>query len=458
MDRHRGTRRMTALVALSAAIAISAIAPSLASGQNVVGDLLQGLGLGDQGGAPAAGVPGGSGYQPPAHGSNPHGQGTVGTVDILPSNTLPLSEDPAGGEGDDQEEVVIGRSRGEQNPDGSYHGHITIFALFGSEFVGVDTDPGETESGPFDPLQQDVLNEICAGSGGQLCLIVLKADSSTTNSGSTNSFNAVNLNLGGEEGLHVSLLESNGNIEGDSSCQTSHGDSKVIDVNAGERQPIITLGESSADSQACNNGPSSQQNDSRFLVLGGNEVAEDCASGEEFEFTDFFPLFAFVCNADDTNGVGEPVNQMGEPYGVREALTVFLGLFVPNGDTVALALAPPEEETAFLKGTAAASESHAVAPRAPTPPVTPVTPGVVPGAGGQAGQQAGGPEGQAEAGEGPGGPVSTEAGPGPVTRDLAFTGTDVLVLGLIGAGLVMAGLTAMRLAVRHRLRHRRATV
>jgi hypothetical protein len=446
MGRHRRTRRITAVAALSAAFAVSAIAPSLASGQNVVGDLLQGLGLGGQGGAPAAGVPGGSGYQPPAHGSNPHGQGTAGSVDFLPSNTLPLGGDTSSStDGEEGEDIVIGRSRGEQNSDGSYHGKITILSLFGGAIVPdveVETDPGEEESfdNPFDP----VLGAICEGSEGQLCLLVLDADSKTTNSRSTNSFSALNLNLGGEEGLHVSLLESNGNIEGDSSCQTSHGDSKVIDVNAGERQPIVTLGESSADSQACNNGPSSQHNDSRFLVLGGNEVPEECASGEEFEFTDFFPLFAFVCNADDTNGVGEPVNQMGEPYGVREALTVFLGLFVPNGDTVSLALVQPDEETALLKGTAAASESHAVAPPAQRTP--PVTPGAGAGPGGQAGQQGGGPEGQA--GGGPGGPVAEAAGPG--AGDLAFTGTDVLILGLIGAALVMAGLTATRLAVRHR--------
>lgn len=442
MDRHRRTRRTTALVALSAAFAISAIAPSLASGQNVVGDLLQGLGLGDQGGAPAAGVPGGGGYQPPLHGSNPHGQGTTGSVDILPSNTLPLSEDPAGGEDPDQEEVVVGRSRGEQKADGTYHGHITILGLFGEE-LGVDTDPGETESGPLDPIQQNVLNALCAGSGGQLCLFVLQADSETTNSGSTNSFGALKLNLGGREGLRLSVLESNGNIQGDSSCQTSHGDSSVAKLDIGEESARVA--ESSTDSQACNNGTNTQSNESRWISLFGNDVPVPCESGTpDASFTAFSPLFSAVCNADDTNGDGEGTTQTGEPYGVREALTVFLLEFIPNGDGLALALAPPEEETALLKLTTAASESHAVAPPAPTPPVTP---GVLPGAGGPAGQQkGGGPGGQA--GGGPGGPVVETAGPG--TGDLAFTGSDVLILGLIGAGLVIAGLTATRLGVRHR--------
>lgn len=142
MNRHRRTRRLTALAALSGALAASAIAPALASGQNVVDDLLNGLGVGGGGGGPtpAAGVPGDGGYQPPLHGNNPHGQGTVGTVDIQPSDTLPLSGDPVGGEGADQEEIVAGRARGEQNADGTYHGHITILALFGNEVSGVGRD------------------------------------------------------------------------------------------------------------------------------------------------------------------------------------------------------------------------------------------------------------------------------------------------------------------------------
>ena len=397
---------------------------------------------------PAAGVPGGSGYQPPLHGKNPHGQGTAASLDFFPSNTLPLSEDPEGGDQPDQEEIVIGRSRGEQNSDGSYHGHITVLALFGNEVAGVDTDPGQTESGPFDPIQQGFLDMICEGSEGQLCLIVLQADSETTNSGSTNSFNAVNLNLGGDNGLHFSLLESNGNIEEDSSCQTAHGDSSVVDVNAGERQPIVTVGESSAESKACNNAPSSQENDSSFFTLGGEEFP-DCAAGEpDVVFIPAFPLFEAVCNADDTNGDGDgDESQTEEPYGVREALTFFLFEFVPNGDVIIRGVpAPPDEETAFLKFTAAASESHAVAP--PAAPTT--TPGSGTVAGAVGAQPGAGPGGQGD--DDGGGPVAKEAGPG--TGELAFTGSAVLTLALIGACLVVAGLTASR----HAVRHRRTTV
>jgi hypothetical protein len=150
------------------------------------------------------------------------------------------------------------------------------------------------------------------------------------------------------------------------------------------------------------------------------------------------PLVTAVCNADDTNGAGEPGSQTSPTYGVREALSLFVLELGGN--------------SALLKATAAGAESHAVAPPGGGTPTTPTTPGG--GAGGQRGRQGGGPGGgQGDLGPGgPGGPVSTEAGPG--TGDLAFTGANVLILGLIGTGLVIAGLVTTRRAVRHR----RATV
>lgn len=81
------------------------------------------------------------------HGTNPHGQGTVGVVDLQPSPDRPQGGDPAGS--DSGEEVVVGRARGEQREDGTYHGHITIVALFGQEILGLDTTPGQTQAGPL---------------------------------------------------------------------------------------------------------------------------------------------------------------------------------------------------------------------------------------------------------------------------------------------------------------------
>ena len=237
-----------------------------------VGDVLKGLGVGG-GPAPAAGVPGGSGYHPPLHGDNPHGQGTAASADFFPSNTLPLGGDTdSSTDGDEGEDIVLGRSRGEQNSDGSYHGKVTILSLFGTDVIpSVETGPNEEESGEFGPIE-DLLEAICEGSGGELCIAVLEADSKTTDSGSENSFNFFNLNAGGEEGLHVSALSSNGNIQEDSNCQTAHGDSSVVDV-AGQGQPIVTLGDSETDSKACNNAPSSQENDSSFFILLGEEIS-----------------------------------------------------------------------------------------------------------------------------------------------------------------------------------------
>jgi hypothetical protein len=449
MDRHQRMRRMTALMALSAAFAVSAIAPSLASGQNVVGDLLQGLGLGGGGGAaPAQGGPEDPNkYQPPLHGDNPHGQGTVGTGDFLPSTELPYSGDPNGGDECPNptacEEVVVGRSRGEkENP---YHGHVTILSLFGTEVVpGPDTGPGESEEfGPLNPL----FTPICAGSQGVLCLGILQAESETTNNSSKNHFRFFGLSSNSQLGhLGINLFESNGNIEEDGTCQRSEGNSEAAHISAGQNNETRQNGgldaavlSSSAKSEACNNAAPTQTNDSSILLINGEEVFSPCE--EETLFS--LGFIALGCSNDDTNGEGEQVQQAPVPYGVREAFNLFVLPFFLFPEAVA-SRQNEDIPLALLKVTVAASESHAVAP--PAKKVPPVTPGVVPGVGGQAGQQGGGPEGQA--GAGPGGPVAEAAGPG--AGELPFTGTDVLILGLIGAGLVMAGLTATRLAVHHR--------
>src|SRR5437868_6550794 len=109
-------------------------------------------------------------YQPPLHGANPHGMGTIGTVDLNPSDTRPLSGDPTGASdaSSNREEVILGRARGEQRSDGTYHGHITILSLFGNEILGVDSNPGQSEHGPLNAVQTQVLNNLCSSSGGQL--------------------------------------------------------------------------------------------------------------------------------------------------------------------------------------------------------------------------------------------------------------------------------------------------
>ena len=185
---------------------------------------------------------------PPLHGTNPHGQGAVAVVDTNPDPKRPYSGDSTGKT--DSEDIVVGRSRGEQSSDGSYHGHITVAGLFGNEIVGVDSKPGESKKGPLDALQTSLLDALCGGSGNQLCLSVLTADSATTTSGSANHFSVAHAKVGGDSGIEAGAAESNGNISGDSACQSSHGDSTVADAKAGG-QAVASVAKSSTDSKAC---------------------------------------------------------------------------------------------------------------------------------------------------------------------------------------------------------------
>jgi hypothetical protein len=120
--------------------------------------------------------------------------GTLGVVDLAPSDTRPLSGKPDGS-GDvssNREDVILGRSRGDfcstsdswcaqLSPSqlGKYHGHITILSLFGNEVLAVDTNESQSHTGPLDSLQTQLLDQVCSGSGGGLCVNVLTADSTT---------------------------------------------------------------------------------------------------------------------------------------------------------------------------------------------------------------------------------------------------------------------------------------
>jgi hypothetical protein len=281
---------------------------------------------------------------PPLHGSNPHGQGTVAVVDTNPDPKRPFSSDTTGKT--DNEDIVVGRSRGEQSSDGSYHGHITVAALFGNELIGVDSKPGQTNHGPLDALQTQLLDAICSGSGGQLCLSLLTADSATTTSGSTNHFSVAHAKLGGDSGIEAGAAESNGNISGDSSCQTAHGDSTVADVKAGGNA-VASVAKSSTDSKACQGQAPTQTDQSSVINLGGQGVpipAPGCADGTADTVTGIPTLLPLICNGDDANA-----GQGSNPYGVRDALDAFV---LATGTTAAAKL------------TTAGSESTATAPPA----------------------------------------------------------------------------------------------
>ena len=308
---------------------------------------------------------------PPLHGTNPHGQGTVAVIDTNPDPTRPYGSDPQGQS--NNEDIVVGRSRGEQRADGTYHGHITIAALFGNEILGVDTNPGESRAGPLDAVQQALLTPLCNGSGNQICLSAVTADSKTTSSGSTNHFSAAHVTLGGANGIDAGAAESDGNISSDGTCQTSTGSSQVANVNAGG-QALATLAKSSTTSKACQGQAPQQTNTSQVISLGGTGVPipdPGCANGTPDTVTGIPTLLPVICNADDSSpaqtGAGQVAgSQADAPYGVREALDVFL-------------LATPTTQLAKL--TTGASESRAVAPATTTTTTPPPS-----GGGGETGK------------------------------------------------------------------------
>jgi hypothetical protein len=274
----------------------------------------------------------------------------------------------------------------------------------------------------------------CDGSGGQLCLSLLEQHSTTTNTSSENSQRVLGLSLGGESGLNAEVLASNGNISESGGCQTAHRDSNGASVAVGD-QPVVDALQGSSTSDGC---AGTVQNESTTLALGGQGLpipTSGCDDGTANSVFDALsPLLATVCGADDTNG-----SQTSPFYGVREALAAFVLIM---------------DDTSLLKVSAGNAESHALPPGGDggTPP-TGTTPG---GAGGSAGAGgkgggaggAGGGAGEGGAGAG-GGPAAGAAQAG--SGNLAFTGADLLALGMVGGALILGGLALTTTAGR---RHR----
>lgn len=276
--------------------------------------------------------------QPPLHGTNPHGQGTVGIVDVDPSAERPFAADPDGG--DSGEDVVVGRARGERNADGTYHGNITILALFGNNVVPpVDTAPGETENGPLQGLQESVLDPLCTSTNQAVCLTALRANSTTTATGSTNDFALARASL---LGLGVGAAESNGTIAQDQTCQTALGVARTANVTT-STGTVAGAANSSTASRSCR-GMAQEPPETRSEVinLGGTGVplpAPGCANGTPDTQAGLPGLLPIICNAEEIAGSAA----------VREALDVFALQVGTNS---------------LLKETTAASESLTVAPEA----------------------------------------------------------------------------------------------
>src|SRR5436305_6973302 len=189
-------------------------------------------------------------YTPPGYGTNPHGQGTVGSVSLGPSQTRPYTYSPSGSSSQN-EQVVVGRGRSEQQSDGTYDAHTTILALFGNELLGVDANQGQTAGSPVAPLQ-NVLTNICTSSNGLLCLTLLAADTAATSSGASTHFEAAGVHIApnGTPVLGADAATSSSAISTSGSCQTSSGGSQVANATLGANQ-LASVSKSATSSSAC---------------------------------------------------------------------------------------------------------------------------------------------------------------------------------------------------------------
>jgi LPXTG-motif cell wall-anchored protein len=280
--------------------------------------------------------------QPPLHGTNPHGQGGVATVDLNPSNQRPLGPSTDGSDSG-PEDIVVGRARGEQTANGAYHGHITILALFGNDLLGVDSAEGETKTGPLQPLQSSVLDPLCTSTNGQVCLSVLTANSTTTGSGSQNDFALARASV---VGLGVGAAESGGSSgETTKDCQTSVGTAKTANVATAGGQ-VVGVANSGTSSQSCRGQAPKVASTSQVVALGGNGIplpASGCDNGTADTLVEVPLLAKIVCNADEVAGAAL----------VRDALDVF----AINSGTSSL-----------VRESTAASEALSVAPSGPETP------------------------------------------------------------------------------------------
>lgn len=261
-------------------------------------------------------------------GTNPHGQGTVLSASI-------------GGE----EAIVVGRSRGEQGSDGKYKGGVTTLALFGNDVIANQTGPGETAKGPVAPLQEGLLDEICQGSSGNICVDVLRADSQTTDNGSKNHHRLAGVQLGGENGIKAQAADSNGNIERDGDCQRAHGDVTLVQLMIGGNN-VLNIGRSASDSNACPSGTTVTNSTNPLVELGGNEIPlPGCGANEPGNLLDLSPLLVIACNAGSQAGVGGIANSALSGAGLIADNQANLGLTGAgtSGSATAPAQAPAQQ-------------------------------------------------------------------------------------------------------------------
>jgi hypothetical protein len=438
MTTNKGARRRVAVATAVAALTIGASLPAAASA-DVVGDVVNGIGLGEvlgtggeQGAGQTPGAGSGSGST-----STPHAQGTVAKVDL----EAPEGTDDGGLL--DTEEVVIGRSGAQQNADGSYEGGVTLVSLFDQLILGIDTDTGETIATRFQPVH-DLLSAVCEGSGNNICLTLLGADSSTDGSGSSSSFGVATADIGqGEQSISAGVGESDAALRDDGICQTASASSTVARADvAGQLNGTILHSETG--SAACQGAAGSQTGDSSVAELNGNTLP--LPGGCSDSLNSGFGVLSLVevsCRNSEGSGGAAGAGGSNEAVGVS-ALGEDALAGNPVGDALAGAPLPSAETRASTTATSAAPPDGTAG--SPEPGGDPT---------------AGSPEGPGQTG-GPGGPgddgddtelTAAPVGDDPVSLDddgqLAFTGLDVSLL--IGLGLALIGAGALVMGTRRRL-------
>jgi hypothetical protein len=278
------------------------------------------------------------------YGTNPHGQGTVGSVALSPSTNVPYPYSPNGSGG---EITVLGRGRSEQTSGGSFHAHTTILDLLGQEVLGVDATPGQSNTGPLNAVQTGLLDKVCSGTSQLACLSVLTADTSATSNGANTHFSLAHATIAGLNGIDVGVAEANSAISTIGTCQSASGNSSVAGVNIAGG-PVASVAKSSESSSACSGAAPTQNASSSVIGLGGTGLpvpAAGCDNGTPNSTLSVAGLLTAICNAENTT-------EAIAPAGVREALT---------------AIILPAVGTALVKTVASASESHAVAPNVTNP-------------------------------------------------------------------------------------------
>lgn len=293
-------------------------------------------------------TPGQGGYTPPAHGTNPHGQGSVAVVDLMPERENPLPAEPGSG----GEEVVAAESRAERGEDGRHSADATLVGVLGID-LGSHAGEGESAHGPLEPLQAALLDPLCEGLNRLACVEVLRADAAAGESGAESNTAVANVELLGEDGLDAKVAESNASIKEEDGCTVAHGDATTAKLDLGSAT-LLDVGSSSATADECTDpppdpdppadpGPERDSTVVELLGLGLPLPAAGCGDGApNSEFTLLSELLATSCHADDSSNGGS--GQLEGEYAVREALSAFVLEF---------------DGTALLKGTLGASEAQA---------------------------------------------------------------------------------------------------